>query len=215
MTTADMFASSNVAAPANAPGSALLVTNHLNLMYMLAAGLVMPPEGFGGKHYRDPLADFPGWIPLFVDKAPREAIEASTSEAGHLRPCIVEIGLSQLSGRVTAVGESGVLREMHFPDQIEGTERAILVPAPLPTCWIRSIIFRSADDKRACEADAGDFGNVPLGGFQAQDQQAAFDKGAEWFLAAGRRTPGADRPAASPSRRGRRHGDTAAFREPR
>ena len=38
MATADMFGSTNVPARAKAPGSGLLVTNHLNLMYMLASG---------------------------------------------------------------------------------------------------------------------------------------------------------------------------------
>ena len=64
MATADMFGSTSVPPPAKAPDSGLLVTNHLNLMYILAAGLVMPPAGFGDKYYRDTLECFPGWIPL-------------------------------------------------------------------------------------------------------------------------------------------------------
>ena len=31
------------------------ITNHLNLLYMLASGLMMPPQGFGDKYYRDTL----------------------------------------------------------------------------------------------------------------------------------------------------------------
>lgn len=165
MATTDMFGSTIEHGAAPAPNSGLLVTNHLNLMYMLAAGLVMPPEGFGGKYYRDTLECFPGWIPLFVDKAPREAIELSTKEAAHLRPAIVQFDLSRLSGRVMAMGDDGV-EEIDFPDRYTGTERTILVPAPLPTAWIASITFQSADDRRACEADATDFGNVPLGDFK-------------------------------------------------
>ena len=68
-------------------------------MYMLAAGLVMPPAGFGEKYYRDTLESFPGWIPLFVDRAPATALESSTREARHLKPVIVRIRLSGLSGR--------------------------------------------------------------------------------------------------------------------
>ena len=175
MAIADLFSSTDLPPPARAPGSGLLVTNHLNLMYMLAAGLVMPPEGFGDKYYRDTLGDFPGWIPLFINKAPREAIESSASETGHLRPCIVEFGLSQLSGRVMVIEEGG-FRELQFPDQFDGTERAILVPAPLPTAWIMSIGFQSIDDKRACEADAGDFGNVPLADFKRRTAKPLFTK---------------------------------------
>jgi len=55
------------------PKTGILVTNHLNLMYMLAAGLLMPPSGFGGKYYGDTLAAFPGWLPVFVGRHQPEA----------------------------------------------------------------------------------------------------------------------------------------------
>ena len=187
MATADMFGSTSVPAPAKAPAAGLLVTNHLNLMYMLAAGLVMPPEGFGDKYYRDTLECFPGWIPLFIGKVPREAIESTTREAGHLKPIIVQLRLPGLSGRVIAVADDGV-RELEFPARFSGTERVILVPAPLPTSWIESITFQSVDDKRACEADAKDFGNVPLEDFKPRkSNKAQFAKapGAPWPPAAG------------------------------
>ena len=179
MANGDLFGSTGepapAMAPAKAPAAGLLVTNHLNLMYMLAAGLVMPPAGFGDKYYRDTLGCFPGWIPLFIGKAPREAIESSTGEAGHLKPSIVEIDLSQLAGVVMAIGEDG-LKALHFPDRCSGTERVLLVPAPLPTSRIVSIAFQSADDKRACEADAKDFGNVPLAEFKRKTHKASFAK---------------------------------------
>ena len=175
MATVDLFDATSVPATTKAPDSGLLVTNHLNMMYMLAAGLVMPPAGFGDKYYRDTLSDFPGWIPLFIDKVPKEAIESSTSEAGHLRSSIVEVSLPGLSGRVMVIGDDG-LREVHFPDQLEGTERVLLVPAPLPTSRIVSIVFQSADDKRACEADAKEFGNVPLAIFKRKTSKALFTK---------------------------------------
>ena len=171
MATADLFtmgdspASAPSPVPVKAPESGLLVTNHLNLMYMLAAGLVMPPAGLGEKYYRDTLECFPGWIPLFVDKVPREAIEWSSREARHLKPIIVRVGLSGISGNLVAIGEHGP-RELYFPRQLDGTERVLLVPAPVPTSRIESIIFQSAVDKRACEADAKDFGNVPLEQFK-------------------------------------------------
>ena len=176
MATADLFASGATTDPsANAPGAGLLVTNHLNLMYMLAAGLVMPPAGFGDKYYRDPLECFPGWIPLFVDKVPREAIESSVQEAGHLGPTIVRIGLSGMSGSIVGIGEHGS-RELHFPDQLDGTERVLLFPAPLPTSRIDSIDFESTDIRRACERDAKDFGNVPLEDFKRGLSKTRFTK---------------------------------------
>ena len=169
-------------AEAPAPQSGLLVTNHLNLMYMLAAGLVMPPAGFGEKYYRDTLECFPGWIPLFVDRVPATAIESSTQEAGHLKPVIVQIGLTGLSGRVAAIGRGG-MRELQFPGEVDVTEYVLLVPAPLPTCWIESVFFQSAHDKRACERSAKDVGNVPLEDFRRDaTRKALFAKApdAEW-----------------------------------
>ena len=175
MATADLFPPTLRTAATKAHRSGLLVTNHLNLMYMLAAGLVMPPAGFGGKYYRDTLGDFPGWIPLFVGKVPASTIESATGEARHLRPGIVEVDLSSLSGQVMALRDGG-LRELRFPDQLDGSERAILVPAPLPTSWIASIVFRSTDDKRACESDAADFGNVPLSDFKRRTSKTLFTR---------------------------------------
>ena len=170
MATADLFTPTDAPKPEKATPTGLLVTNHLNLMYMLAAGLVMPPAGFGDKYYQDPLECFPGWIPLFTGRPPKGAIESSIREARHLRPCIVEIDLSRLSGQVMAFGEAA-RRALHFPDQLDGTERAILVPAPLPTSWITAIHFRSVGDLRGCEADAKDFGNVPLEDFKRETRR--------------------------------------------
>ena len=175
METGSLFESGNAPVRAKAPGSGLLVTNHLNLMYMLASGLVMPPAGFGGKHYQDTLGAFPGWIPLFIGKAPKEAIESSISEARHLRPVIVEIGLAGLSGQLLALGEDG-LRELRFPDGIDGGDKAILAPAPLPVSWIKAVIFRSPEEKRACEAQAKDVGNVPLQDFKRKSIKTLFTK---------------------------------------
>jgi len=166
----------------SAPRSALLVTNHLNLMYLLATGLVMPPSGFGEKYYRDTLECFPGWIPLFVDRVPATAIQSSMQEAGHLKPAIVQFGLSGLSGRVAALGRGG-LRELQFPHEVDGTEWVLLVPAPLPTFRIESILFQSRDDRLACERSAKDFGNVPLEDIRRDaTRRALFAKAAdtEW-----------------------------------
>ena len=174
----DLFGRETVPVPPKTLDSGLLVTNHLNLFYMLSAGLVLPPTGFGGKYYQDTLGCFPGWIPLFVDKVSRRAIDYSIGEAGHLKPVIVEIALSFLAGQAVAVHEHGT-RELRFPEQIDGTERAILVPAPLPTSWITSIVFPSLEDKRHCEADAQDFGNVPIKDFKGRSNKTLFAKSSD------------------------------------
>lgn len=174
MAAKTLFESGEPAIRVQPPASGLLVTNHLNLMYMLAAGLVLPPAGFGDKYYRDTLGCFPGWIPLFIGNVPGEAIASSTREAGHLRPTIVEIGLTSLSGPVLALGPG--LRELRFPDGLDGAERVILVPAPLPAAWIASVVFRSPEERQACEADARDFGNVPLQDVTRRVAKTAFTR---------------------------------------
>ena len=146
------------------PSSALLITNHMNLMYMIAAGLIMPPDGFAGKYYRDTLNAFPGWIPLFVDRAFEEAINISISEADYLKPCLAEVSLEGLSGEVAVIRGDG-FEKLQFPEEIRAGEKVILVPAPLPVSWIRIIHFQSEDEKKACESEARDFGNVLLSSF--------------------------------------------------
>ncbi len=168
--------------PANAPASGFLVTNHLNLLYMLAAGMVMPPAGFGGKYYRDTLACCSGWIPLLVGKrVPADAVKLSTSEAGHLRPVVVEMELTGLAGTVAAFGTEGA-RELRFPDQLKAGENVLLIPAPLPTSRIRHIAFSSPEDKRAVEREALEFANVPLGNFKRKTMKTLFAKSSdvEW-----------------------------------
>ena len=185
MPTDTLFEPGPAPEPAQPPASGLLVTNHLNLMYMLAAGLVMPPAGFGDKYYRDTLGSFPGWIPLFIGRVPAAAIASSSSEAGHLRPAVLEIGLSGLSGRVLALGPA--LRELRFPDQLDGDERLLLVPAPLPTSRIEAAVFRSQEDRLACEADAKDFGNVPLRDVRRRVAKTMFTRAVDdpWPVAGG------------------------------
>lgn len=154
----------------------LLVSNHLNLLYMLAAGLVMPPKGFGKKYYQDTLSAFPGWIPLFANVASKNAVEYSVSERSHLIPCIATINLSALRGKIVAIGSDGAAREVHFPEGLEGNEQMLLVPAPLPVHWITSIAFQSSEKKLACEAAARDFGNVPLQDFKREVSTPLFSK---------------------------------------
>ena len=110
-----------------------LVTNHLNLLYMLAAGLVMEPSGFRGKHYADSLGAIPGWIPLFRNAPPAKTLEEAVSERRHLRPCIVSFDLSGVSGPVQVLSREGKIRNADLPNLRLGKEGVcILVRAPLP-----------------------------------------------------------------------------------
>lgn len=163
-----------------APETGVLVTNDRNLMYMLAAGLLMPPSGFGGKHYNDTLSAFQGWLPFFVgpegsaSSPPSEAAEGSTREVHHLRPALVEVDLRDLSGMVQAHGPDGwAVRSLE--DGVAAEESLLLFPAPLPVSRIRSVVFRSIEEQRAIEGHANDFGNVSFDGLDLKADPARFD----------------------------------------
>ena len=178
--SADMFDADIHTPTDRAPTRWLLVTNHLNLLYMLASGLIMPPNGFGKKYYQDTLSAYPGWIPLFADVVSKVAIEYSVSERNHLIPCIVTMNLASLHGKLMVIGSDGMAKEVDFPEGIEGSEQILLIPAPLPVHWITSIAFQSKEKKIACESDARDFGNVPLLDFKREISAPAFSKAMEW-----------------------------------
>lgn len=152
----------------NAPKKWLMATNQRNLLYMLAAGLIMPPKGYGKKYYQDTLSSFPGWIPLFAERAPKAAVGQCISEAAHLIPCLGEMDLSSLRGKVMAIEVNGSANELIFPNEIDESVHVLLVPAPLPTTWLVSIIFQSREDKSSCDADATDFSNVPLAAYKRE-----------------------------------------------
>ena len=158
----------------------LLATNQRNLLYMLAAGLVMPPLGFGKKYYLDSLNHYPGWIPVFADHAPKSALEYAVSERRGLTPCLAVLNLDPLRGQVLGITREGGVREIQFPEGLDGSVAALLIPAPLPVHWITTILFASREDKAACEADAQDFGNVPLADFKREAQPQAFAKAPDW-----------------------------------
>ena len=167
-----------------APETGVLATNDRNLMYMLAAGLLMPPSGFGGKHYNDTLSAFPGWIPFFVGPeggAPSPssgAVEESTREARHLRSVLVEVDLRDLGGTVQARGPDGWI-ERRLENGVAPEESLLLFPAPLPVSRIRSVVVRSVEEQRAIEGDASDFGNVSFDGLDLKADQARFDSSSE------------------------------------
>ena len=159
-------------APDATPERGFLVTNHLNLLYMLAAGLLLPTSGFGEKYYRDTLGGCPGWIPLFTGRPGRAAVDHSIAEAKHLKPCQVVVSLRECVGPVMVPGPAGV-EKRRSPHEVGG-EPLIFVPAPLPVSAIEEILFESREDSTACKKDALDFGNVPLADFETRVDRKRF-----------------------------------------
>lgn len=152
-----------------------LVTNHLNLLYMMAAGLVMEPSGFRGKHYVDSLGAIPGWIPLFRNAIPAKALDQAVSERKHLRPCVVSFDLSGVSAPVQVVSGEGKIRDANFPNLRLGKEEiGILVRAPLPLTLFSHIYFHSDEDQQIFETAAKDVSNVDLKPYPLKVEESLF-----------------------------------------
>lgn len=151
-----------------------LVTNQLNLMYLLSAGLVTGPKGFGSKYYADPLSAAPGWIPLFDDAIPAGALAQATSEVGHLKPVIASVDLSNLRGPIQAVDLKSELRLLQWPEDARGDERLLWIPAPLPISWLQAILFPSKDARALVREQATDYANVPLDAYKQQVKARLF-----------------------------------------
>ena len=159
-----------------------LVTNHQNMLYMLAAGMVMGPAGFRGKHYSDPLSVYPGWIPLFRDKVkiPADALKHATSERKHLLPCIASFDLSDLSGPVRILSRDGGMRDVASPPARKRKDDIVLlVRAPLTPTLLLSINFCSSEDRQAFESAANDVSNVDLFPYRVEIAEALFSSDTE------------------------------------
>ena len=159
-----------------------LVTNHQNMLYMLAAGMVMGPAGFRGKHYSDPLSVYPGWIPLFRDKRKISAdvLNHATSERKHLLPCIASFDLSDLSGPVRMLSRDGGMRDVaSVAARKRKDDIAILVRAPLPPTLLLSVNFCSSEDRQAFESAANDVSNVDLFPYRVEIAEALFSSDTE------------------------------------
>jgi hypothetical protein len=154
-----------------------LVTNQLNLMFLLAAGLVPGPRGFGRKYYLDPLSVAPGWIPLFADRIPPGAQEQATSEEKHLHAVAAAVDIGALRGPIRALDGEGRLRALQWPDEASGDEQMLFVPAPLPIGWLQSILFPSNDARAAVREQAADYANVPLDAYKQQVKATLFRSG--------------------------------------
>lgn len=153
----------------------LLVTNHLNLLHMLAAGLVTGPAGFFGKHYRDPSSELSGQLPLFRGSVPDAAIQQAISERKHLRPCIAELDLAGLMGSVSVVSRDGVVSSSMLPLPIGSDARALLLRAPLPVTLLKRLVFRSSSDREDFEAAARSVANVNLSGLGVDVSEEFFN----------------------------------------
>lgn len=139
-----------------------LASNHLNLLHMLAAGLVMEPAGFGDKYYADCLDAVPGKVPLFHKTVPAAALAYAASERAHLRPCILAFDLSRISGEAHSLTFSGkqAKKKLSPRTRLGKNDACLLLPAPLPLTLLARVYFRSPEDLHAFELAAGNVANV-------------------------------------------------------
>ena len=157
-------------------------TNQLNLMYILAAGLIMPPKGFGKKYYEDSLNIVPGWIPLFAETVPKRVLDMVIKETDTLKPVIVKLDLSSVQGSGRAVSINNKMSDIRLPDELTNIHSTILIPAPLPTAFIECLYFASKVDKKECEQDAKDYANVPLTKFKRNVKKRLFGGSDQLYL---------------------------------
>lgn len=140
----------------------MLLTNHLNFLYMMGAGLIMGPSGFYGKYYRDTLGLIPGWIPLFNDKIPKSLMAEVVAEGGHLRACRAYLDCKELNCDIFALNPNGEIRSGRFQDMLASETMAIFVPTPLPVSLLTEVHFNSAEDRDETKSRALDASNVDL-----------------------------------------------------
>lgn len=138
-----------------------LPTNHLNLAYIMASGLVLPVSGFKDKYYTDPLSLFPGNILCFAGKIPGNAIAMSVQEAVHLIPCVIKICLQDIKGPVHTIDSRGQVHAV--PDFSQGVAQdpdAVIVPGPVPATWIETVYFQSKKELGEFKDSIEDYSNV-------------------------------------------------------
>jgi hypothetical protein len=162
---------------ANNPNIFYLVTSHQNMLYMLAAGMVMSPAGFRNKYYADNQDHYPGWIPLFRTKAkiPAEAVNYAIHERKHLLPCVAAFDLSGLSGSAQVLSSDGNRKTIKsLPAKMGKDKVAILVHAPLPLTLLSCISFRSFEEQEGFIRLANDVSNIGLSPYQLNHDKSLF-----------------------------------------
>ena len=139
----------------------LFPTNTNNLRMILAQGLLTSPEGFK-KYYADALDFQPGWIPIYRNKIPRNALEKAVSERENLTPCIIEVKIHGIIG----IGKTYLDGEW-IDVQMDGLDATPLdflyVLAPLPlSCFLKLLFKDNEDQKQFEDINAGEYLNERL-----------------------------------------------------
>ena len=210
----DLFGRETVPVPPKTLDSGFLVTNHLNLFYMLSAGLVLPPAGFG----RQVLSGHLGLLPRLDSAVCRQGLPASdqlfnrrsrTPEAGGCRNRAV------FSGRTSGCGP----RTWHSGTAIPGATRRHRAHDPRAgaVAHILDPLHRLsvAGRQTALRGRRPGFRKCAHQGLQGQVEQDLVHQIVRYPLATGAGSRRTADGVANAARSGWRHGDVAASREPR
>lgn len=153
------------------------VTNQMNMMYMLSSGLIMPPSGFGQKYYQDTLQLVAGWIPLFPKAVSVEALAYVVAESPkQLNACYVELDLNGIFCSAWRYANEQ-WQQIKFPEELDGTEELLLLPAPLPINLIKNtIVFAEAEQVKTFTHALNDYDNAELAPLKASTKKPEFNK---------------------------------------
>lgn len=153
------------------------VTNQMNMAYMLGSGLIMPPRSFGQKYYQDTLQLVPGWIPLFSKAVSVEALEYVVAERPkQLNACYAELDLSGITCSAWRYA-SEQWQLINFPEELDGTEELLLLPAPLPISLIKNtIVFAEPAHAKAFTDSLNDYSNTELSPLKTGTKKPEFNK---------------------------------------
>lgn len=145
-------------------------TNTQNLNNFIAQGLITEPCGMQ-KYYRDILEDYPGWVPMFRNKLPKDVLEKGRSENQRLSLCVLECSLDNINGSVKALrNNSGMGADYEVIEYKLGDSSAeqpsdidievILIPRAIPLTCIKFIYFENKEEKLLYESNAETFSNL-------------------------------------------------------
>jgi len=152
-----------------------LPSNHQNLLFMLANGLITGPNGFEyegeSRYYKDVMELYRGLIPLFRPSIPGHIRSMALEEFGNLIPATAILDMKDYMGEAH-VSTDGKWELKPYAEIADET-CLIAVPAPLPASWITCIEFGTEKDMDSFRNAADDFGNVDLSELQLSSEAPA------------------------------------------
>lgn len=151
------------------PSQWYFVTNHQNLLMYLAMNIIHTAFIGDKKYYKDSLADYPGWIPIFGTSVPEWARDNSTEENKILEPVLLEINLTDYVGNiwiystVEAQWRSTTIKQLQNEEYRANFDTSlVLIPSILATGLIKSIKLPNDETKKKIVDKAKDSNGVDL-----------------------------------------------------